>query len=110
MNTESLTRDILQRKAIGAAGMGGPFSAVPDRYGEPTDTCDHQGIGLSEECKIWLYDELQVWSNDTGVVDHIFYHLPVDRRSCSNANFLSDIENYREQLNWTAPLWWRYLS
>lgn len=60
-------------KAIGIAKLGSDFSLLATQYGAPTEVIDAREFGLSGACKIWNYDELQVWSNAMGMIDRVFF-------------------------------------
>lgn len=99
MNTaERVLRDLLEQQAIGAAKISGAFSRMADLYGEPTEKVDPKGYGFDERCRIWNYDEVQVWSNANGTIDRVFFKTNSEQRECQNQNFVNDMTAIREKL------------
>ena len=81
---ESVLQGILEQRAIGAAKIGGDFSRVAHRYGDPTEMVDPREYGFDERCRIWNYDEVQVWSNECGVIDRVFFKVNGGQTQCRN--------------------------
>ncbi|MEQ8852260.1 hypothetical protein [Gimesia sp.] len=96
--TETVLREILEQRAIGAAKIGGSFSSIAQRYGDPTEMIDVKGFGLDERCKIWDYDEVQVWSDASDTIDRIFFKTKFKHPQCTNHNFVGDLADMRDKL------------
>lgn len=93
-----ILRSIVEKHAIGAAVIGGLFSDLAKRYGDPTDVLSPAECGLEDEVKIWNYDDLQVWSDPSGVIDRVFFTTLHDITHCSNLDFNKDMATIRETL------------
>ncbi|QDV18747.1 hypothetical protein Pan153_34080 [Gimesia panareensis] len=98
--TESVLHEVLEQRAIGAAKIGGSFSSMAQRYGDPTIMLTDlwREYGLDERCKIWFYDELQVWSDPYGTIDRIFFDIKNKQPECTNQNFVGDLADIRDKL------------
>ncbi|QDU50886.1 hypothetical protein [Gimesia panareensis] len=96
--TETVLREILEQRAIGAAKIGGSFSSMAQRYGDPTEMIDVKGFGLDERCRIWDYDEVQVWSDPHDTIDRVFFDTKIKQLECTNRNFVDDLADIRDKL------------
>lgn len=96
--TETVLREILEQRAIGAAKIGGSFSSMAQRYGDPTKMIDVKGFGFDERCRIWDYDEVQVWSDPHGTIDRVFFDTKFKQPECTNQNFVDDLADMRDKL------------
>ncbi|QDT28019.1 hypothetical protein Enr10x_33580 [Gimesia panareensis] len=98
--TETVLREILEQRAIGAAKIGGSFSSMAQRYGDPTIMLTDlwREYGLDERCKIWFYDELQVWSDAYDTIDRVFFDTKFKQPECANRNFVDDLADIRDKL------------
>lgn len=98
--TEAVLRDILEQHAIGAAKVGGEFSVLAHCYGEPTEMIVDvkREYGFDERCKIYDYDEMQVWSDAYDTIDRIFFKTNFEKTRCTNQNFISDMADIRDKL------------
>lgn len=96
--TETVLREILEQRTIGAAKIGGSFSEMAHRYGDPTATVDPKEYGFDERCKIWNYDEVQVWSDVCDTIDRVFFKANSEQTQCTNQNFVCDMAAIRDKL------------
>lgn len=96
---EALLQNILSQKGIGVARMGASFSILLSRYGTPTDVIGWRETGISEQCKVWNYGELQVWSDESGAIDRVFFNVVKPVEKCGNANLDEDLFDCRMHLH-----------
>ena len=97
-NVEDVLQEIRAQRAIGAAKLGSAYLDVAARYGDPTDVIDVAGFGLERRCKIWNFSELQIWIDESGVIERVFLDVSTQPQTCANANLQSDLEPYRHYL------------
>lgn len=96
-------KDLLQsiriQRGIGVARLGASFSTLLARYGTPTDVIGWREAGISEQCKVWNYGELQVWSDESGAIDRLFFDALKSAETSVNSNLEEDLHDSRMHLH-----------
>lgn len=96
---ETTLKDTLTARAIGGAKIGSSIHDLAARYNHLVEDIDPRHLGLQKECRVWELEDLQVWSDEKGAINRIFFNANVRQPTCQNRTFVDDMACVRECLH-----------
>lgn len=96
---ETFLKDTLTARAIGEAKIGSSIHDLAARYNHLVEDINSRHLGLQEGCRVWELEDLQVWSDQKGAINRIFFQANVQEPTCQNRTFFDDMASVRECLH-----------